>query len=120
MKEDEKTTLQEYIKLLKAERASVKLPTHQPLPGVDSAAARINAGIGAKVAELQRTLQNTLSPEAVKPKMEKGHLLRELQNMRVKEGWGVCMSACAYLQISEQQDIPKAVTTQDLLPCEER
>ncbi|XP_066492012.1 harmonin-binding protein USHBP1 [Tiliqua scincoides] len=82
VKEDEKTTLQEYIKLLKAERASVKLPTHQPLPGVDSAAARINAGIGAKVAELQRTLQNTLSPEAVKPKMEKGHLLRKLQNMR--------------------------------------
>lgn len=81
-KEDEKRILQEYIKLLKAEQASVKLPNHQPLPGIDSVATRINAGIGAKVAEVQRTLQDTLSIEAAKPKMEKGHLLQELQTIR--------------------------------------
>lgn len=87
MEEDgEREMLQEYIKLLKMEQASVKLPTHQPLNGADSAAARINAGIGAKVAEVQRTLQNTLSAEAVKPRMEKVHLCQELQTIRVSEG----------------------------------
>ncbi|KAJ6652831.1 hypothetical protein lerEdw1_010611 [Lerista edwardsae] len=80
VKEDERKMLQEYIKLLKIEQASVKLPTHQPLTG--AAAGRINAGIGAKVAEVQRTLQNTLSAEAVKPKVEKVHLLQELQTVR--------------------------------------
>ncbi|XP_053150943.1 nuclear receptor subfamily 2 group F member 6 isoform X6 [Hemicordylus capensis] len=80
--EDERKMLQEYIQLLRAEQASIKLPTHWLLPGADSAAARINTGIGAKVTEVRRALQDVLSTEAEKPTMEKGQLLQELQAIR--------------------------------------
>ncbi|XP_054836292.1 harmonin-binding protein USHBP1 [Eublepharis macularius] len=82
LEEDRKEVLQDYIRRLKAEQASLKLPTQRTPPGADSAAARINAGIGAKVAEVQRALHGVLPTDTTHPKMDKLHLVQELQATR--------------------------------------
>ncbi|XP_063003172.1 harmonin-binding protein USHBP1 [Elgaria multicarinata webbii] len=82
LEDDKRTVLREHIGRLRAEQASVKLPAQRPPAGPDSVAARINAGIGAKVAEVHRALRDNLPAEAARPKMEKAHLLRELQAAR--------------------------------------
>nr|XP_056700649.1 harmonin-binding protein USHBP1 [Euleptes europaea] len=76
---DRREVLQEYIRRLKAEQGSLKLPTQRTLPGADSVAARINAGIGVKAAEVQRALCGILPAEDASPKMEKLQLVQELQ-----------------------------------------
>ncbi|XP_015262301.1 PREDICTED: Usher syndrome type-1C protein-binding protein 1, partial [Gekko japonicus] len=82
LEEDRKEVLQEYIRRLRAEQASLKLPASRTPSRADSAAARINAGIGAKVAEVQRALCDVLPTGAASPKMEKLHLVQELQTTR--------------------------------------
>ncbi|XP_060089069.1 harmonin-binding protein USHBP1 [Heteronotia binoei] len=82
LEKDRKEVLQEYIRRLRAEQASLKLPASGTSPRIDFAAARINAGIVAKVAEVQRALSDVLTPEAASPKMEKLHLVQELQTAR--------------------------------------
>ncbi|XP_044276938.1 Usher syndrome type-1C protein-binding protein 1 [Varanus komodoensis] len=80
--EEERKALLGRIAWLRAEQASVKLPAHWPPLRPDSATASINAGIRARVAEVQRTLRDELLPEATQPKMEKAHLLQGLQAAR--------------------------------------
>ncbi|KAL8177586.1 UNVERIFIED_CONTAM: hypothetical protein K2H54_013775, partial [Gekko kuhli] len=82
LEKDRKEVLQGYIRRLRAEQASLKLPASRPPPRADSVAARLNAGIGAKVAEVQRALCDVLPTEAASPKMEKLHLVQELQTTR--------------------------------------
>ncbi|XP_060089062.1 harmonin-binding protein USHBP1-like [Heteronotia binoei] len=82
LEKDRKEVLQEYIRRLRAEQASLKLPASGTSPRTDFAAARINAGIVAKVAEVQRAWSDVLTPEAASPKMEKLHLVQELQTAR--------------------------------------
>lgn len=84
--DDDRKLLEDYIKYLRAEQASLKPPAHRPLPGAGSAAARINARIVAKMAEVQKAVCDTLPTETPKPRMEKAALLQELQAVRVCEG----------------------------------
>ncbi|XP_039180352.1 Usher syndrome type-1C protein-binding protein 1 isoform X2 [Crotalus tigris] len=67
---------------LRAEQRSLKLPTPPPPPGLASMAARLSAGIAARVAEGRRALQEALPGPAPPPRMEKARLLRELHNGR--------------------------------------
>ncbi|XP_063145751.1 harmonin-binding protein USHBP1 [Candoia aspera] len=78
-----KERLRERIRRLRAELGSLKLPAHQLSPGLDSVAARLNAGIRAKVAEGRRAVREVLPGLAMQPKMEKAQLLRELHAARV-------------------------------------
>ncbi|XP_077188082.1 harmonin-binding protein USHBP1 [Paroedura picta] len=82
LKVDRKEVLQEYIRRLRAEQASLKLPASRAPPRADSVAARINTAIGAKVAEVQRALCDVPPMEVASPKMEKSHLVQELQTSR--------------------------------------
>ncbi|XP_070599242.1 harmonin-binding protein USHBP1 isoform X2 [Erythrolamprus reginae] len=68
---------------LRAQQTSLRLPTPQPPPPeLGDVAARLSAGIGAKVAEGQRAVQEALPGSATLPRMEKGQLLRELHKAR--------------------------------------
>ncbi|XP_061457863.1 harmonin-binding protein USHBP1 isoform X2 [Rhineura floridana] len=80
---DERKVLREYIRSLRAEQASLKLPAASwPPPGPDSPAARINARIDTKVAEVQRATRDALPSKAAQPKMDKARLLHELEAAR--------------------------------------
>nr|XP_028569804.1 Usher syndrome type-1C protein-binding protein 1 isoform X2 [Podarcis muralis] len=80
--EGDRKVLRGYIRRLREEQASLKLPPCRPPPGPDSAAARITSRIGTKVAAVQKALRETLPSEAAQPRMEKTRLLQELQEAR--------------------------------------
>ncbi|XP_028569803.2 harmonin-binding protein USHBP1 isoform X2 [Podarcis muralis] len=80
--EGDRKLLRDYIRRLREEQASLKLPPCRPPPGPDSAAARISSRIGTKVAAVQKALWETLPSEAAQPRMEKTRLLQELQEAR--------------------------------------
>ncbi|XP_032992766.1 Usher syndrome type-1C protein-binding protein 1 [Lacerta agilis] len=80
--EGDRKVLRGYIRRLREEQSSLKLPPCRPPPGPDSAAARISSRIGTKVAEVQKASQDTLPSEAAQPRMEKTRLLQELQEAR--------------------------------------
>ncbi|XP_025032205.1 Usher syndrome type-1C protein-binding protein 1 [Python bivittatus] len=82
LEEEAKARLRECIRRLRADQGSLKLPAPQPPPGLDSVAARLNAGIGAKVAEGRRAMQEALPGPDPQPKVEKAQLLRELHAAR--------------------------------------
>uniref|UniRef100_A0ACB8F2R5 Uncharacterized protein n=1 Tax=Sphaerodactylus townsendi TaxID=933632 RepID=A0ACB8F2R5_9SAUR len=77
LEEDRRKVLQEYIRHRRIEQDSLKLPIPQTLSGADSVAARINAEVRTKVAEVQRAVCAVVP--AACPKMEKLHLVQGLQ-----------------------------------------
>ncbi|KAH0625952.1 hypothetical protein JD844_034341 [Phrynosoma platyrhinos] len=79
---NERNVLRDYIRHLRMEQASLKLPAHRLPPGPGSVAAEINSGIKAKVTKVRKALHDALPSETAPPKMEKAQLLWELQVAR--------------------------------------